>query len=249
VANGGSATGGGGGSGGSPVALGLPCDEPFTRGGVKGCLSEVKGHQVKFFPLPAGQQVKNLAVYLHGDLAGEWYDASAFPDIVEWAQPRSILVLGILSLAVGGDGLPRWGHAQTEHAEKTADTIEAFLDAYAASREKIFYWGVSGGSWFFTSSFIAHVGHRVPGIFAASCGGSGESWGWAWDPAQDTTTRGRIALLMSYGSEDFLAEDEAGSARDFESRGFTVEERVYPGAGHCQHAIDEPTLAFWSKFP
>jgi pimeloyl-ACP methyl ester carboxylesterase len=207
----------------------------------------VEGHQVKFFPLPAGQAVKNLAVYLHGDLAGEWYDSSAFPEIVDWAQPKGILVLGILSLAVGNDGLPRWGHAQTEHAEKAARTIEAFLDAYGASREKIFYWGVSGGSWFMTSSFIAHVGHRVPGIFAASCGGSGESWGWAWDPASDTTTRSRIALLLNYGSEDFLAEDEAGSVQDFKARGFSVEEKVYPGAGHCQHAIDEPTLTFWSK--
>jgi len=243
-----SGAGGTAGAGGTgPAGTPIPCDAPFSVQSLDGCLTTVEGLQVKFFPIAAGQKVSNLAVYLHSDLAGEWYNNSAFPTIVNWARPKGFLVLAILSPVAGSDGKPRYGIAQAPDADKVAKTIEAFMVAYGPSRQKTFYWGVSGGAWFMTSSFIAHVGEHYPGIFAVNCGGSGRSWGWSWDPSQDTTTRGEIALLMNYGTNDFLATDEAGSVKDFQNRGFAVEQIVQQGASHCNHPIDQPTIDFWTK--
>jgi hypothetical protein len=230
-----------------PPPPGIMCGEPFTYEGLDGCVATVEGIQIKFFPLPPGEPVEHLAVYFHGDTAPEWYDNWAFPAIVDWAEPQGILTLGVLSPRIGDSGLPEWGEAQPEDAEAVTAAIEAFADAYAAPREEIFYWSTSGGSWFFTSSYIAVAGARLPGWFAINCGGSGFAFPFAWDPA-DATLRARIAMFLNYGSEDFLADLADQSYLDFQSLGFSVDRLIHDGAMHCDHPIDQPTLDFWSQF-
>lgn len=230
-----------------PPPPGIECTEPFTYQGLDGCVATVEGIEIKFFPLAPGVPVEHLAVYFHGDTAPEWYDNWAFPAIVGWAEPRNILTLAVLSPTIGDSGLPEWGEAQPPQAEAVATAIEAFADAYAAPHQEIFYWSTSGGSWFFTSSYIPVAGGRLPGWFAVSCGGSGFTFPFAWDQT-NATLRDQIAIFLNYGSLDFLADLADQSMMEYQGMGFGVERLIHDGAEHCAHPIDEPTLEFWSQF-
>ena len=226
----------------------LPCDTAFDYKGFAGCESVIEGLSVKFFPLPEGTHVERLAIYFHGDTGNGWFGNWGFDeDILTWAQARNILVLGVLSPATYDDDTIAWGAAQVEHANAVAPVFETFLETYAPSEAVSLYWGVSGGSWFLTASYIASVGHRVPGIFVANCGGAGNSWGWAWDPSTETELRDSMAVYFNYGTLDFLAAKSAASLVDFTSRGFTTDELVHQGAEHCDHPIAEPTIDFWGR--
>lgn len=226
----------------------LPCDETFEHRGHTGCLSTIDGLQVKYFPLERGA-VTNLAVFLHGDTANDWSENFGFrPAILDWAQERNILVLGAVATSSYDEGgLPAYGAAQAQQATELITLIETFRDAYNASTERAYYWGVSGGSWFISSQFIARMAPRMPGIYVANCGGSGMSYGWDWDPSEDTALRDSIAVYYNYGSEDFLAGAAHGSHLDFDGRGIVGEELIHDGATHCDHPIAAPTIAFWER--
>jgi hypothetical protein len=242
------------GSGGSsstgmpePPPPGLECTEPFTYQGLDGCVATVEGIQIKFFPLPPGEPVEHLAVYFHGDTAPEWYDNWAFPTIVSWAEPRNILTLAVLSPVIGDSGLPEWGHAQPPDADAVATAIEAFADAHGAPHQEIFYWSTSGGSWFFTSSYIPVAAGRLPGWFAINCGGSGFTNQFAWDQS-NATLRDQVAVFLNYGSLDFLADLADQSFQQYQGMGFSIDRLIHEGAMHCDHPIDQPTLDFWTQF-
>lgn len=236
-------------TGAGPLPAGLPCGTAFDQNGRTGCETVVEGLEVKFFPLPEGQRVRRLAVYLHGDGAADYSDGWAFsPEIFAWTDARDTLVVGVLSPASYDDGTVAFGAAQPEHAELVATTIEAFVAAYEPEfADQTLWWGVSGGSWFFASSFIAVAGPRLPGVYVANCGGSGGSFGWTWDPTTDTATRDMIPIYFNYGTEDFLADNIVGSIAEYEGKGFVVDALVHEGAMHCMHPIDAPTLEFWGR--
>ncbi|MCH9686877.1 MAG: hypothetical protein K0V04_35915 [Deltaproteobacteria bacterium] len=230
-----------------PPPPGIDCAEPFNYQGLDGCVATVEGIQIKFFPLAEGETVEHLAIYFHGDTAPGWYDNWAFPEIVGWAEPRNILTLGVLSPMIGGSGLPEFGEAQPPDAEAVALAIETFADAYNAPREEIFYWSTSGGSWFFTSSYIPVAGGRLPGWFAISCGASGFSYPWSWDNT-DAMLRDRVSMFLNYGTEDFLAGFAEESYVEYQGLGFEIERLIHDGATHCAHPINQPTIDFWSQF-
>jgi hypothetical protein len=240
---------GGDDSSGGPLPPGVACDSQFDHEGRVGCLSEVGGLEVKFFPLAEGTRVQRLVIFFHGDTGADWFDNWGFrPEILDWAQPQDMLVLGVKApSSYRGDTEPSYGAAQPDHAEVVAQAIEYFADQYEVPADRSLYWGVSGGSWFFTSSFIAVAGQRLPGIFAANCGGSGFSFGWTWDPQTDVATRDLNALLLNYGELDFLAENSAASYAEYMGMGFVTEQIVVPGATHCDHPIAEPTIEFWES--
>lgn len=231
---------------------GVDCGAPFEHGQYMGCQTTVAGVEVKFFPIAEGRRVQRLVVHLHGDGARGWFENWAFPgEVLGFARAHDMLVLGILAPNRVPDGnggtVPAYGQAGPEEALLVADGIEAFMHAYAVTDRQSLYWSASGGSWFTTQSLIPTVGHRVPGIFAISCGGSGEFVNpWAWDPEVDTSTRDLFALLFNYGDQDFLAGPAAGSRSLYAGLGFATEEIVHPGAEHCAHPISEPTVAFWT---
>ncbi len=237
-------------SGDGPVPEGLPCGTEFSYEGRVGCETVVEGIDVKFFPLPEGERVERLAIYFHGDGAIEYMDNWAFgPEIFAYTEPRNAMVVGVLSPAFYDDGTVAFGAAQPSHAEQVAVALETMLAAWAPTHaDQSLYWATSGGSWFFASSYIAHVGHRVPGVFVANCGGSGGSFGWAWDPMADTATRDKLPIYFNYGTEDFLATDIMGSIAEYTGLGFAVDSLVHQGAMHCDHPIDAPTVEFWSRY-
>ncbi|MFO0632840.1 MAG: hypothetical protein U0168_08320 [Nannocystaceae bacterium] len=222
----------------------MPCDEPFTAYGLEGCVSEVGGYSVKFFPPADTTPAAHLAVYFHGDTAADWDDGWPFPAMVQWAQAHDTVVIAPKATTDYGDGLPAWGAAQAPDAEAVAATILAFVDGYGAPPQSLLVWSTSGGSWFLSSSFIELAGGQMQGAFAMSCGGS-QFWNpYAWD-ATAAQPRERFALLWNYGSLDFLAEYAQMTHDKFEADGFAVDMLVHDGAMHCQHPIDEPTIAFW----
>lgn len=229
--------------------VGLACDQTFRHAGRQGCLSEVDGLQVKFFPLADPVPVQRIAVFLHGDGAADWTENWGFrEEILNWADARDVLVLGIQSPAsYDGDPDPAFGAAQPVHADMVATTLETFLDAYEVVEERQLYWGVSGGSWFTSSSYIPVAGHRVPGIFVANCGGSGVSFGWAWEPESQPEVVAANSLYFNYGDQDFLAEPSAESHAEYMALGFVTDQLVHPGATHCAHPIAEPTIDFWER--
>lgn len=238
-------------SGGSgPVPEGLPCGTEFSVSGHSGCETVVDGIGVKFFPLPPGEHVERLAIYFHGDGAFDYMDGWAFsPDIFAWTDPRNTMVVGVLSPAFYEDGTVAFGAAQPEHAAMVATAIETMLTAWEPTyADQTMYWATSGGSWFFASSFIAHVGQRIPGVFVANCGGSGGSFGWSWDPMTDAATRDMMPIYFNYGTEDFLAPSIEGSIAEYDGLGFEVDSLVHQGAMHCDHPIDGPTIEFWSRY-
>lgn len=241
--------GSGSATGDGPLPPGIACDDAFEHEGRAGCETVVEGLGVKFFPLDPGERVERLAVFLHGDGAADYTDNWGFSaDILEWTRMRNTMVVGVLAPSFYEDGTVAFGAAQPEHADAVALTLEAFLAAYEPEHaDETLYWGVSGGSWFFTSSFVARVGHRVPGVVVASCGGSGFSFGWAWDPMTDTTTRDAIPFYFNYGTEDFLAPGIVDSIAEYQGLGFEVDSLVHRGAMHCDHPISGPTIDFWSR--
>lgn len=236
-------------SGSPPVEPppGLPCDASFEHAGYEGCRTTVEGLEIKFFPLDEPVPAQRLVVFLHGDTGADYIENWGFrEEILDWAVPQDFLVVGIRSPAsYEGDSSPSFGAAQPVHADMVATTLEAVIEAYDVVHQRALYWGISGGSWFTTSSFIPVAGHRVPGIFVANCGGSGASFGWAWDPSTTPEFVGLNALLMNYGDQDFLAEPSAQSYAEYMQLGFAAEQLVHPGAPHCAHPIGEPTLNFW----
>lgn len=229
---------------------GIACDQAFTveDSELKGCIATVAGVKLKFFPLAATTAVKHVAVFLHGDTAADWHAWYPFlVDTVEWCKARDILVVAPLSPVTYDDDPPdepSYGAASETEAESVGQALEEFLDAYAASRQGLLYWGMSGGSWFATSSFIPLFGARLPGAYALSCGAS-EFWAdYAWDTAGPE--RAQNKLLFNYGSEDFLKDGEEASAEKFGADGFNVSVTTHPGAEHCDHPIHEPTTQFWA---
>jgi hypothetical protein len=226
----------------------LPCDEPFEYQGAHGCLTTVDGTQVKFFPLEEGREVENLAVYLHQDTAWEWFSNDAFPTIVEWARARGIMVVAPLA-PEDEDGDPAYGGVgDADSVDRLGALLEKVRDRYGASRDRIYYWGGSGGAWLMAFWFIPQLGHRLPGIFVPSCGGdvSNPYDGWTWD-LEDAEARSRIAIYFNYGSEDFLAPYIEDGIEDYRGKGFEVDSLVHQGEPHCVHPIDEPTIEFWSR--
>ncbi len=232
-----------------PPPPGLPCERSFRHAGRQGCQSVVEGLEVKFFPLDEPAPVQRLVVFFHGD-GGDDYTANwGFrEEILDWAIPQDFLVVGVRSPAsYDGDTDPSFGAAQPQHADMVASTLEAVVDAYAVVEERALYWGISGGSWFTTSSYIPVAGQRVPGIFVANCGGSGVSFGWAWEPQTDPSTVALNSLYLNYGDQDFLADRAAQSYAEYTDLGFVTDQLVHPGATHCAHPIGEPTLEFWMR--
>ncbi|MGH1344588.1 MAG: hypothetical protein ACRBN8_23720 [Nannocystales bacterium] len=226
---------------------GFACDDPFEHAGRQGCRATVGELEVKFFPLDEPAPAQRLVVFLHGDGGADYTDNWGFSqDILDWAIPQDYLVIGIRSPAsYDGDTDPSFGAAQPVHADMVATTLEAFIDAYDVVEDRTLYWGVSGGSWFTTSSLIPAAGHRVPGIFVANCGGSGVSFGWEWVPDDSPEIVALNSLYMNYGDQDFLAQPSAESYAEYTEMGFMTGQLVHPGATHCAHDISGPTLDFW----
>jgi hypothetical protein len=238
-------------SGGSGDGPGIPCTEPFEAefSDLKGCIADVSGITMKFFPLAPGKAVKRVAVFLHGDTAQDWQGWYPFlGDTVEWCLARDILVVAPLSPVAYDDDPPEdrsYGAAQGEDAEKVVKAIEDFLDAYKTPHHNLLYWTLSGGSWFVTSSFLPLMGARLPGIYALSCGASEFWYDYEW--SIDGPARDQNKLLFNYGTEDFLKPGEEASAEKYETDGFSVTVKTYPGAEHCDHPIHEPTIEFWQS--
>lgn len=226
---------------------GLSCDTPFTHAGYDGCQTTVDELEIKYFPLDEDVPAERLVVFLHGDTGADYIENWGFAqEILDWAMPQNYLVIGIRSPAsYDGDTSPSFGAAQPVHADMVATTIESVREAYAVVEERNLYWGVSGGSWFTTSSFIPVAGTRVPGIFVANCGGSGVSFGWEWDPASDPESVALNSLYFNYGDQDFLADNSAASYAEYTELGFVTDQLVHEGATHCAHPIPGPTLDFW----
>lgn len=226
---------------------GFACDDPFEHGGRQGCRMMVEGLEVKYFPLDEPAPAQRLVVFLHGDGGADYTDNWGFrQEILDWAIPQDFLVVGIRSPAsYDGDTAPSFGAAQPVHADMVATTLEAFIDAYDVVEDRALYWGISGGSWFTTSSYIPVAGHRVPGIFVANCGGSGVSFGWQWEPTNSPEIVALNSLYMNYGDQDFLAQPSAESYAEYTEMGFMTGQLVHPGATHCAHDISQPTLDFW----
>lgn len=226
---------------------GFACDDPFEHAGRQGCRMMVEGLEVKFFPLDEPAPAQRLVVFLHGDGGADYTDNWGFrQEILDWAIPQDFLVVGVRSPAsYDGDTDPSFGAAQPVHADMVATTLEAFIDAYDVVEDRALYWGISGGSWFTTSSYIPVAGHRVPGIFVANCGGSGVSFGWEWDPANSPEIVALNSLYLNYGDQDFLAQPSAESYAEYTEMGFMTGQLVHPGATHCAHDISQPTLDFW----
>jgi len=243
------------GSGGETATTGGPveppdgfaCDDPFEHAGRQGCRATIEGVEVKFFPLDEPAPTQRLVVFLHGDGGADYTDNWGFSqDILDWAIPQDYLVVGVRSpTSYDGETDPSFGAAQPVHADMVATALEAFIDAYDVVEDRALYWGVSGGSWFTTSSYIPVAGHRVPGIFVANCGGSGVSFGWEWDPATSPEIVALNSLYMNYGDQDFLAQPSAESYAEYTEMGFMTGQLVHPGATHCAHDISGPTLDFW----
>lgn len=240
-------SGGGGTAGGPPV--GVDCEQSFTDTdtSLPGCIAEVGGITFKFLPLASGKAVKRLAVYMHADTAVDWNSDSLFSGVAAWMAARDILVTAPLS-PVAYDGDPpssrSFGAAQNSDARKVGAALESFAAAFDAPTNHILYYSMSGGSWFLTSSFIPLMGGRLPGLFAMSCGAS-EFWAdYAWDE-KAASPRDQIKLFFNYGTADFLLAGEEGSVAKYKGDGFTVTEKTYPGAQHCEHPVIEPTLTFW----
>lgn len=241
--------GGGGSSGLVGDGPGIACDRPFeVSSELQGCIATVGGIEFKFFPLAAGTAVKRVAVYLHGDTAVDWKGWYPFlATTVEWCKQRDILVVAPLSpVSYDGDppNEPSFGAALGADTKKVGEALELIIDAYSAPHQGLLYWGMSGGSWFATSSFIPLFGARLPGAYALSCGGSEFWYDYAWNI--DGPARAQNKLRFIYGSEDFLRDGEEASAKKYEDDGFSVSVKTYLGAEHCQHPIHEPTVEFWA---
>ena len=133
---------------------GLPCEQTFEHEGRQGCQSVVEGLEVKFFPLEENVPAERLVVFLHGDGGDDYTSNWGFRrEILDWAVPQNFLVVGVRSPAsYEGETAPSFGAAQPSHADMVATTLEAFVDGYEVLHEQALYWGISGGSWFTTSS-------------------------------------------------------------------------------------------------
>lgn len=230
-----------------PPPEGFACDDPFEHGGRQGCRMMVEGLEVKYFPLDEPAPAQRLVVFLHGDGGADYTENWGFrQEILDWAIPQDFLVVGIRSpVSYDGETDPSFGAAQPMHADMVATTLEAFIDAYDVVEDRALYWGISGGSWFTTSSYIPVAGHRVPGIFVANCGGSGVTFGWQWEPENSPEIVALNSLYMNYGDQDFLAQPSAESYAEYTEMGFMTGQLVHPGATHCNHDISQPTLDFW----
>jgi alpha-beta hydrolase superfamily lysophospholipase len=57
--------------------------------------------------------------------------------------------------------------------------------------------------------------------------------GWTWIPSQDPALRARVPIQINYGDQDFLVDPIRASVPYFVQMGFTTQENVYPGFGHC----------------
>lgn len=227
----------------------IACTKSTMIRTTKVCETTVAGIQVKFFPLAEGVKASRLALYLHGDTAGDWKNPFVAINFASWAVQNKVLIVMPLSTAKYDDdpvGDQSYGAAQPADAEKLATMVENFVGYFKTPRNNLLYSGVSGGPWFMASSYIPHIAGRFPGLFALSCGAS-THWNKAkWD-FTDAAVRSKIKIFFNYGDKDFLRPGNEKSFDYYQKAGFEVSRLVHPGAEHCAHDVEKATIAFWEK--
>jgi hypothetical protein len=196
-----------------------------------------------------------LGLYVHGDGAGAHKSASAIKAMVAWADARCALAVS----ALAPNGCAWWlapthdcASATTTDVDKNAANTAALVEALEAVEagwdvraDARYYYGSSGGSIFLTDQWLPLQGSERAGVFALMCGGQAPTRAFAWD-ATDASIRQRDPLFFTYGDQDFLVPDIEASVSDAKTRGFSVTEKIIPGAEHCAFDGHGEAVGIWT---
>jgi hypothetical protein len=243
---------------GSAGSGGLPCSRQESLGGGRtSCVTTVRGVELKLVLPASGAGAMRLGLYLHGDGAEAHESGSVATAMVPWADATHGIGVSALapnrcswwqSLRHDCASLQTERDLEGENVALLAGAIDAIASAYDVRTDGLRYYGSSGGSIFLTEAWIPLQAGNYPGVFALMCGGEPTSRAYAWD-LTNASWRARNPLWFTYGDQDVLAPEIARVAEDFRSVKFTVTEKVFPGAGHCQFNGTAEAMAIWTANP
>ncbi|MDB4943980.1 MAG: hypothetical protein JWP97_3514 [Labilithrix sp.] len=233
---------------------GLPCTSTQTVSGRTVCVTRVGSVEMKILLPLGGAGALRLGLYLHGDGAAAHKSGSVFKPMIAWADAQH--GIGVSFLAP--NGCAWWqtpAHdcasaqvdrdAAAENATALAAAVVALEGAYDIETDAYRYYGASGGSIFLTDEWIPLHGGDHPGVFALMCGGEASPRAYAWDPT-NAAARAKNPLWFTYGDMDFLLTDEQAAVAAFKGKGFSVTEKIVPGAGHCEFDGHGEAMGIWT---
>lgn len=224
----------------------LECKTSAMYRSTKFCEGELEGVAIKWVPLEGDVKPSRIALYLHGDTANDWREPFIAAQFVSWMKKNNVLMVLTRSTTKYDDDAPdewSYGAAQPEDARKLEKAVQALITRYQTPSDNLLYFGLSGGPWFLSSSWIPLMGGKFPGLYALSCGGSQFWQKFAWDTKG--ALKDKVKIFYNYGDKDFLAKAQDASVKHFQSLGLSASQKIHPGASHCSHDVLEPTLAFW----
>jgi hypothetical protein len=238
---------------------GLVCSETGSLGGGRTyCVSKINGVELRLADVaPTENGPVSLAIYVHGDGAAAYKSNSAIKAILPWADLRHVRVVAVLA----PNGCAWWQKpthdcaSAVEEPDTMNENVVAFEAALAGIRARYdinfdptFYYGSSGGTIFLAGEFLPRFGNVYPGAFAMNCGGTPQKKSdFTWNP-DDAAARGSTKLWFTYGDQDFLKDDEHGSAVFYSGLGFPVDEKIIPDATHCAFDGHGRAMEAWSEF-
>ncbi|AFE06917.1 hypothetical protein COCOR_06418 [Corallococcus coralloides DSM 2259] len=215
------------------------------------CVAQVGATEVKYIEPKQGivPEPMRLAIYLHGDGAAVYTGNNPRSLFTHggWTYGHNTLYVTALApnkcawwvkpeyTTCSPDGAPLSERdLEGKNAAELVSLIEALRKGWDIQDGPILFGGSSGGSIQLTSSFLPRYGDRYPGIYALSCGGE-KPWSGQmdWD-ATNAALRGGTKFYFTYGDQDYLLQDIQAAEEYLGGLGFPVNDKVIPGATHCQ---------------
>ena len=211
------------------------------------CVVQVGEAELKIVePRPsAASGPLRLALYLHGDGAGDYTADTALKNQAPWASAHHVLYVAALApnrcswwtnrpatVPCVDDATDSERDLEGRSARALARVIDTLRGGWNL-RDDILFGGSSGGAFFLAASFLPRYGDRYHGIYALGCGGEPPWTGHLdWNSA-DPRRLGRTRLFYKYGTRDPYVADIQRSIVYYQAQAFPLFEEVVPNAEHC----------------
>ena len=192
-----------------------------------------------------------LAFYLHGDEGG--YNAHQDDDnnLNEFITEKGWIYVAPQAPATSS-ATYRWYETPEENMTLLSTVLDEMLAKYNVCRDILFGASISGGSYFYDSSFFPSKGSTYPAFMNLHCGASGlTSNGLAANQvralAQNPNIVARSQFHYTAGTRDFLYSNVLDSYNFYRSAGFTTLKDDLVGAGHCDYHITTHITEYFDR--
>lgn len=201
-------------------------------------------------------QPSRLGFYLHGDDGGYEYD---------WVQDGLAGLINQKGWIFVAPQAPqtsfdelltwRWYQYPRENAELLASVFEEMFAEYNLCQDMLFGAAASGGSVFYTRSFVPYRGETYPARVNLHCGAGLTKEVPYWDEENITLaalakypdTVASTEFKFTFGTDDFLADQVHDSIDIYRDAGFNTIDDELPSEGHCTYESWDKIISYFEQ--